>query len=233
MALALVVTARRLCSYFLTHPVGAKTNMPLKQTLEKPDTSGRLIKWAVELSEYDISYLPRTTIKAQALADFVSGMTGAPSEEASKYEKWLLHMDGSSTIQGSVVGIVITSPQGEDLEFAVKFGFKASNNEAEYEALVAGMKMAHEAGARHLLAYSDSQLVVKQVEGTYEVKEENMVQYLQQIAELKTSFKSFQIIQIPREENVKANCLSKLASAWGIAVPDTSPYNTCPSQEPL
>ncbi|KAL0416783.1 UNVERIFIED_CONTAM: hypothetical protein Slati_3510200 [Sesamum latifolium] len=72
--------------------------------------------------------------------------------------------------------------------------------------------MAHEAGARHLLAYSDSQLVVKQVEGTYEAKEKSMVQYLQQIAELRTSFKSFQIIQIPREENVKVDCLSKKAS---------------------
>ncbi|KAL0420631.1 UNVERIFIED_CONTAM: Ribonuclease HI [Sesamum latifolium] len=119
----------------------------------------------------------------------------------------------SSTIQGSGAGIVITSPQGEDLESAIKFGFKASNNEAEYEALVAGMKMAHEAGARHLLAYSDSQLVVKQVEGTFEAKEKSMVQYLHQIAELKTSFKSFQIIQIPREENAKVDCLSRLASA--------------------
>ncbi|KAL0449271.1 UNVERIFIED_CONTAM: hypothetical protein Slati_1483500 [Sesamum latifolium] len=213
MALALVITTRRLCPYFLMHPVGVKTNMPLKQTLGKSDTSGRLIKWAVELSEYDISYLPRTTIKAQALADFVSEMTGAPSEEVSKDERWLLHVDGSSTIQGSGAGIVITSPQGEDLEFTVKFDFKAFINEAEYEALVVGMKIAHEARTRHLLTYSDSQMVVKQVEGIYEAKEENMVQYLQQIAKLKTSFKSFQIIQIPREENVKADCLSKLASA--------------------
>ncbi|KAL0405125.1 UNVERIFIED_CONTAM: Ribonuclease HI [Sesamum latifolium] len=213
MVLALVITAKKLRPYFLTHPVEVKTNMPLKQTLGKSDTSGRLIKWAVELSKYYISYLPRTTIKAQALVDFISKMTGAPPEETPKDEKWLLHVDESSTTQGSGVGIVITSPQGKDLEFAVKFGFKASNNEAEYETLVAGMKMAHEAGTRHLLAYSDSQLVVKQVEGIYEAKEENMVQYLQQIAELKTSFKSFQIIQIPREENVKADCLSKLASA--------------------
>ncbi|KAL0401553.1 UNVERIFIED_CONTAM: hypothetical protein Slati_4185200 [Sesamum latifolium] len=121
--------------------------------------------------------------------------------------------DGSSTIQGSGPGIVITSPQGEDLEFAIKFDFKTSNNEAEYEALVIGMRMAYEAGARHLLAYSDSQLIVKQVEDAYEAIEENMIQYLQQIAELNTSFNYFQIVQIPREEIAKADCLSKLASA--------------------
>ncbi|KAL0282795.1 UNVERIFIED_CONTAM: Ribonuclease HI [Sesamum radiatum] len=174
MALALVVTAKRLRPYFQSHPVGVKTNTPLKQTLE----------------------MAEMTIK-----------------DASLDQKWLLHVDGSSTSQGSGAGIVITTPQGEDLEFAIKFGFKASNNEAEYEALVIGMRMAHEAGDINLLAYSDSQLVVKQVEGTYEAKEESVIQYLQQIANLKTKFHHFQIIQIPREENAKADSLSKLASS--------------------
>ncbi|KAL0447819.1 UNVERIFIED_CONTAM: hypothetical protein Slati_1909800 [Sesamum latifolium] len=123
-ALALIVTARRLRPYFLSHPIGVKTNTPLKQTLGKPDTSGRLVKWAVELSEYDISYFSRTTIKAQALADFVSEMTEITIKEASQDQKWLLHVDGSSTAQGSGAGIVITTPQGEDLEFAIKFVLK-------------------------------------------------------------------------------------------------------------
>ncbi|KAL0434466.1 UNVERIFIED_CONTAM: Pro-Pol polyprotein [Sesamum latifolium] len=148
--------------YFLSHPIRVKTNIPLKQTLGRPDTSGRLVKWAIKLSEYDISYVPRTTIKAQALADFVSDVAGISVEDTPSNQVWLLHVDGSSTTQGSGADIVITSPQGEDLEFAIKFDFKASNNEAEYEALVIGMRMAHEAGARHLLAYSDSQLIVKQ-----------------------------------------------------------------------
>ncbi|KAL0456128.1 UNVERIFIED_CONTAM: Ribonuclease HI [Sesamum latifolium] len=115
-------------------------------------------------------------------------------------------------MQGSGAGVVITTPQGDDMEFAIKFNFKASTNEVEYEALVLGMRMAQD-GALHLLAYSDSQLIVKQVSGEYEAKEESMVQYLQQIEELKTKFKSFQLQQIPREENVKADSLSKLASA--------------------
>ncbi|KAL0319759.1 UNVERIFIED_CONTAM: putative enzymatic polyprotein [Sesamum radiatum] len=74
MALALVVTTRRLRPYFLSHPIGVKTNTPLKQTLGKRDTLGQLVKWAIELSEYDISYVPRTTIKAQALANFIFEM---------------------------------------------------------------------------------------------------------------------------------------------------------------
>ncbi|KAL0405651.1 UNVERIFIED_CONTAM: hypothetical protein Slati_3879000 [Sesamum latifolium] len=115
-------------------------------------------------------------------------MAGMSMEDTPSDQVWLLHVDGSSTTQGSSAGVVITSPQGEDLEFAIKFGFKASNNEVEYEALVIGMKMAHEAGARHLLAYSDSQLIVNQIEGTFEAKEESMIQYLQQIKELRTSF---------------------------------------------
>ncbi|KAL0434319.1 UNVERIFIED_CONTAM: Ribonuclease HI [Sesamum latifolium] len=212
MALALVVTTKRLRPYFLSHPIGVKTNTLLKQTLGKPNTSGRLVKWAVELSEYDISYMPRTTIKAQALAYFVLEMAGMSAKDTSQDQVWLLHADGSSMTQGSGAGIVVTPPQGEDLEFTIKFDFKASNNEAEYEALVISMRIAHEAGARHLLAYSDSQLIVKQVEGAYEAKEESMIYYLQQIKELKTSFDHFQIIQIPREENIKADCLSKLSS---------------------
>ncbi|KAL0456624.1 UNVERIFIED_CONTAM: hypothetical protein Slati_1001600 [Sesamum latifolium] len=150
MALALVITAKKLCPYCLSHPIGVKTNTPLKQTLGKPDTSGRLVKWAVELSEYNISYVSRTIIKPQALADFVSEMAEMSVKDASQ-------------------------DQGEDLELAIKFGFKASNNEAEYEALVIGMRMAHEAGTRHLLAYSDSQLIVKQIEGAYKAKEESMI----------------------------------------------------------
>ncbi|KAL0439397.1 UNVERIFIED_CONTAM: hypothetical protein Slati_2422700 [Sesamum latifolium] len=154
MALALVITARKLRPYFISYPVGVRTNTPLKQVL-----------------------------------------------------------DGSSTTQGSGAGVVITTPQEDDMEFAIKFDIKASNNEAEYEALVLGMRMAQDVGALHLLAYSDSQLIVKQVCREYKAKEESMVQYLQQIEELKTRFKSFQLQQIPREENIKADSLSKLASA--------------------
>ncbi|KAL0410722.1 UNVERIFIED_CONTAM: hypothetical protein Slati_3661900 [Sesamum latifolium] len=207
MALALVIIVRKLRHYFLSYPIGVRTNTPLKQVLGKPETSERLVKWAIELSEYDISYLPRTTIKVQTLADFVSKTTRTSQEEASEERPWM-------PTQGSGVSKVITTPQGEDMEFAIRFDFKASNNEAEYEALVLGMRMAQDTSASHLLA-SDSQLIVKQVSREYEANEESMVQYLQQIEELKTKFKIFQLQQISREENVKVDSLSKLASALG------------------
>ncbi|KAL0439416.1 UNVERIFIED_CONTAM: Ribonuclease HI [Sesamum latifolium] len=140
-------------------------------------------------------------------------MTGMSQEEAFEEGPWLLHVDGSSTTQGSRACNVITSPHGEDMEFAIRFSFKASNNEAEYEALVLAMRMAQNVGALHLIAYSYSQLIVRQVKGEYEAKEESMVQYLQQSEELKTKFKSSQLQQIPREDNVKADYLSKLANA--------------------
>ncbi|KAL0313626.1 UNVERIFIED_CONTAM: hypothetical protein Sradi_5761900 [Sesamum radiatum] len=83
------------------HIPSGEDRLSIKTNLGKPDTFGSLIKWTVELSENDISYLPQTTIKAQALADFISEIAEISLEDTSKTEKWLLHVDGSSTIQGS------------------------------------------------------------------------------------------------------------------------------------
>ncbi|KAL0302278.1 UNVERIFIED_CONTAM: hypothetical protein Scaly_3037200 [Sesamum calycinum] len=181
---------------------GAKCRYP---SLEKMALA--LVIIARKLRPYFLSYLVGVRTNTP-----LKQVLGKPEEEVSKERPWLLHVDGSSTTQGSGAGVVITSPQGEDMELAIKFDFKASNNETKYEALVLGMRMALDAGALHLIAYYDSQMIVK-VSGEYEAKEESMIQYLQQIEELKTKFKSFQLQQIHREENVKADSLSKLASA--------------------
>ncbi|KAL0332929.1 UNVERIFIED_CONTAM: hypothetical protein Scaly_2194400 [Sesamum calycinum] len=88
----------------------------------------------------------RSAIKAQALAEFVNGATFTRREEGN----WLLHVDGSSTLAGSEAGIVLTSPEGDELEYALQFDFKASNNETEYEALIAGIRMALDTRERNL-----------------------------------------------------------------------------------
>lgn len=82
LAYILVVTARKLRPYFLEHSIEVLTNSPLKQTLQKPDTSRRMVQWAVELGQLDIRYKPRTSIKGQALADFVQEFNDEPRNES-------------------------------------------------------------------------------------------------------------------------------------------------------
>ncbi|CAA0825579.1 Unknown protein, partial [Striga hermonthica] len=110
VALALITTIRKLRPYFLNHKVVVRTNMPLGDTLGRPNVSGRLTKWAVELGEYDIVFEPRRAIKAQALADFIRELTtdGEPG-------LWKTHVDGSSAMGGAGVGVVIITQEGDRL----------------------------------------------------------------------------------------------------------------------
>ncbi|GAV90690.1 hypothetical protein CFOL_v3_34096, partial [Cephalotus follicularis] len=108
---------------------------PLRQVLVEPDMSGRLVKWSVELGEYDVKFEARPAIKSQVLADFVGDntFTECMEEDSSENEKalWKLSVDGSSCISGSGAGLVLTSPDGWTLEYALRFGFKATHNEVE------------------------------------------------------------------------------------------------------
>ncbi|XP_012852918.1 PREDICTED: uncharacterized protein LOC105972502 [Erythranthe guttata] len=211
LALALINAARKLRPYFQSHQVIVLTNYPLKQILRSPETSGRLAKWAIELSEYGVEFKPCPAIKAQILADFVVEMT--TSEESTSIPIWTVNVDGSSTATGGGACIVLTSPDGDEFEYAQRFDFKASNNEAEYEALIAGIRLALAAGARKLIIHSDSQLVVNQVLGTYEAKEESMAKYLALALTLLSELDSCEIKQVPRANNIDADKLARLGSS--------------------
>ncbi|KAG5565187.1 hypothetical protein RHGRI_001176 [Rhododendron griersonianum] len=142
-------------------------------------------------------------------------------EELPKEEPkpWILQVDGSTTREASGAGLVLTFPKGQRLSYALRFEFKATNNEAEYEALVVGLDLAKAVGADHVLAKSDSQLVVGQVLGEYTVKEEIMQKYLDKVKAQIAKLQSFSIVRIPREENIEADYLSKLATAKEGAIP--------------
>ncbi|GKV20210.1 hypothetical protein SLEP1_g30368 [Rubroshorea leprosula] len=139
------------------------TDQPLRQILQKPECSGRLIKWAVELGEFQIAFQQRSTIRAQALADFVVECTSNQVKPNSEAETWTLYVDGSSNNKGSGAGAVLTGPDGFRSEHALKFNFQATNNVAEYEALLLGLRLAAELKVKRLQIYSDSQLVVNQI----------------------------------------------------------------------
>ncbi|XP_071917217.1 uncharacterized protein [Coffea arabica] len=220
LVLALVHAARKLRPYFLAHSIVVMTDQPLRQILTKPEISGRMTKWAVELAEHDIGYQPRTAIKAQALANFLtegaSLSTTEPcalAEEARPEEPWVLFVDGASSKEGSGAGLLLTLPTGEELTYALRFDFPTSNNEAEYETLLIGLRIAHQMGVTAIRVRSDSQLVVYQVRGEYEAKEEVMKKYLAKVQEATALFDTFEIERVPRSQNKRADALSKLASS--------------------
>ena len=222
LILALVTAARQLRPYLQAHTIEVPTEYPMKQVLHKPEVSGRLMKWAIELSEFDIRYKPKTGIKGQVLADFVMEFTPIELAEPTRSEDdlpiWKLSVDGASNAQGSGAGLILTSPEGIDIEHALLFVFHASNNEAEYEAVIAGLNLAHslevdQLEVDQLEVYSDSQLVVRQIEDTYEAKSETMVLYLQKVHDLLKKFVLVQVKHVPRTENSRADSLAKLAIA--------------------
>ncbi|KAG5565479.1 hypothetical protein RHGRI_001387 [Rhododendron griersonianum] len=179
----MVIAARRLQPYFRAHSIKVLTDQPLRRILHCPETSSRLIQWSIELGEFDIEYKPRIAIKAQVLADFLAEYTYPNPKELPKEEPkpWVLQVDGSTTREASGASLILTSPRGQHLSYTLRFEFKATNNEAEYEALVVGLELAKAVGANHVLAKSDSQLVVGQVLGEYTVKEEVMQKYLDKV----------------------------------------------------
>ncbi|CAL9000917.1 unnamed protein product, partial [Prunus brigantina] len=139
LALALVISARRLRPYFQAHQITVLTNQPLRQVLQRPETSGRLVKWAIELGEFDIQFKPRPAEEGQAVADFISELTlPAPTEpfiteptspvienvSAEHFDTsvpvWILHVDGSANQQGCGAGLVLTTPDGGKLEYALR-----------------------------------------------------------------------------------------------------------------
>ncbi|XP_028127434.1 uncharacterized protein LOC114323937 [Camellia sinensis] len=264
LALALMMASRKLAHYFHAHTIVVLTEFPLKVLFEKADFTGRILKWAVELGQYDIKFRPRSAIKAQALADFLAefapGMhtvcpidlvgadlaqpmvlttktsVGAQDEERDQNEPtrdlelrssqnpsdcwklfisemWKLFVDGASNRHGARLGIVLNSPNGLIIEQAITLGFPASNNEAEYEALLAGLRSVLRMKATALMVFSDSKLVVNQVSGEYEAKDERMAKYQALVRAKIKKFAAIRMEQIDREENSAADELAGLASA--------------------
>ncbi|XP_004309864.1 PREDICTED: uncharacterized protein LOC101302897 [Fragaria vesca subsp. vesca] len=126
---------------------------------------------------------------------------------------WELDVDGSSNNRLNGARIIITDPEGHSYEYALRFEFKASNNIAEYEALIAGIQLYRELGALHIHIFSDSQLVVNQVAGDFKANQNNLGSYKSPAGTLLQHFTSYKLTQIPRAMNSKADALARLATA--------------------
>jgi len=123
-----------------------------------------------------------------------------------------MHVDGSSNPLGAGAGVVLEGPDNVLIEQFLCFTFKTSNNQAEYEAIIAGLNLARDVGVRKLLCKKDSKLTVGHLNGEYQIKDPTLAQYYHMVMSLTEHFDTFQIQHVPRSDNTRADILSKLAS---------------------
>ncbi|GKC28393.1 reverse transcriptase domain-containing protein [Tanacetum coccineum] len=196
LALSLVNMTRRLRRYLEAHPVKVITDQPIKNILSRTEASGKLAKYAVEIGTYKISFIPQNAVKGQVLADFLSDAPDGEREDEyfrrpevspriDDTKAWTLYTDGAASSKGSG---------------------------AEYEALLAGLRIARMMNVLWIEVKVDSKLVASQVNGTYEASKGSMIKYLAKARKYISEFKTFSIENIPRGNNQKADVLSKLAT---------------------
>ncbi|XP_074337271.1 uncharacterized protein LOC141674466 [Apium graveolens] len=188
-----------------------------------------MLKWGIELGQFDLEYCPRTAIKGQALADFIlefdsevdgkaivlaepSSQGNPPIDEREElpHPWWILHVDGAVNNNGAGAGIVLVTPEGHHLMSTIHFKFHVTNNDVEYEALINGLKIALEVGVVNLIARSDSELVVNQVNGGFQARGPQTELYMRCAHRLLEKFESARLEGVPREENSNAYALAKM-----------------------
>ena len=154
------------------------------------------------LRAFDIKYMPRTAIKGQVLADLVAEFIEELVEDrvlstevllisAPNLPVWGVYTDGAANHKGSGMGIVLISPEKITVEKSLRLGFPATNNEAEYEALLVGMTMVSKLGGKVVEVFSDLRLVVGQINGEFEARDQQMLGYFSKVRQAQANFEAF------------------------------------------
>ena len=161
---AILITLRKLNNYFDGHWILVTTIFPLGDILRNKDTNDRIVKWAMELCPFSLDFQSRTTVKSQALVNFIMEWTDLntpPSLEV--FDNWLMFFDGSLNTNEASAGILFISPNKDKLRYILRILLPASNNVTEYEAYLHGIRLAVELGVKRLYIYGDSALVINQL----------------------------------------------------------------------
>jgi ribonuclease HI len=197
------------------------SSFPLGEIIQCREASGRIAKWAVEIMGETISFAPRKAIKSQVLADFVAEWVDTQLPTAPiQPELWTMFFDGSLMKTGGGAGLLFISPLGKHLRYVPCLHFPASNNVAEYEALVNGLRITIELGVRRLDARGDSQLVIDQVMKNSHCRDPKMEAYCNEVRRLENKFYGLELNHIARRYNETADKLAKIASGRTTVSPD-------------
>ena len=198
VAYGVYMAAKKLKHYFEEHPIKVICEAPISEIMGNKDASGRIAKWAIELAPYAPQYDRREAIKSQAVADFFvdwAEVQYEPPPPDPNY--WRMHFDGSKTKTGLGAGVVLTSPKKDQLKYVLQIHFAASNNVAEYEALVHGLKVAKEIGIRRIICFGDSDLVIQQVSGVWDALDPNMALYRFHVQKISGYFEGCEFHHVP------------------------------------
>ncbi|KAK1680954.1 hypothetical protein QYE76_041802 [Lolium multiflorum] len=211
---AVLRAQRRLAPYFHEHPIKVVASTPLADIVLNHDATGRVAKWAVELGVHNIIYEARHAVKSQLLADFFVDWEEAqqPTSPADlKY--WTLYFDGSKNLEGAGAGIVLISPKGDSVRYVLHLQFEpCTNNMAEYEALLHGMRIAKEMGATRLHCFGDSDHVASQTSSTCDAIDANMITYKRAVDQAGASFAGHVVEWVDMRKNEEADALARLES---------------------
>ncbi|KAG9444536.1 hypothetical protein H6P81_015876 [Aristolochia fimbriata] len=224
--LALIFAVQKLRHYLLAHSTNLISRAdPLKYIMSQPILSGRLAKWALLLSEFDINFVPQRAIKGQALANFLADhpvpaewelTEEFPDEEIFLVEvlpPWEMYFDGAARRNGAGAGVLFVSPKKDLLSYSFVLSQICSNNEAKYQAILLGLGIAVEMQLPQLNIYGDSALVIKQLSGEFEVKKIELEPLWRYVGELLAQIPEVSLHYVPRFENGPADALAGIAAS--------------------
>jgi ribonuclease HI len=224
---AVLMASRKLRHYFQAYHIIVPSSQPLKDIMRNREATGRIGKWVAELNEFTIDYMHRSTIQSQALVDFIADWTpGAHEEGTSKdAEAWTVFCDGSWGAFGAGAVAVLVAPSKVKTCYAVKLDFSCTNNIAEYEALLLGLRKLRAMGIRRAILKTDSQVIAGHVDKSSKARDPKLEKYLDAVRRLEASFEGFSVKNIPRGQNEHANLLAKSA-AQGLPLPSEVFFET-------
>jgi ribonuclease HI len=197
------------------------SSFPLGEIIQCREASGRISKWAVELIGETLSFAPRKAIKSQVLVDFLVEWVDTQLPTAPiQAELWTMYFDGSLMKTGAGAGFLFISPLGKHVRYVLCLHFPASNNVAEYEALVNGLCIAVKLGVRRLDARGNSQLVIDQVMKNSHCRDQKMEAYCGEVRRLEDKFHGLELNHVARRYNKTVDELAKIALGWTTVPPN-------------